>query len=70
MFLSCISNSPVIDQRKQFAMVAKVNGSGMLLADFVFKTVLRAARGEPNSAMQNTTAACPIIAAGSLNGDM
>ena len=69
MLTSFISKRPNTDQRKQFSTVAKVNGSGMLFADFVFKTTFKAAKGEPNMATQNRTATFPTIDAGSLKGE-
>jgi hypothetical protein len=58
----------VTDQRKQLTTVAKVKGSGMLLADFVCKTVFSEASGEPNMAMQKRTARFPMIEVGSRKG--
>jgi len=69
MLGSCISINPTTDHNKQFKTVAKVNGRGMLLADFVFKTVCKAAKGDPNMATQKRTAIFPIHAAGSAKGD-
>jgi hypothetical protein len=69
MFTSFISKRPTTDQRKQFKTVARVKGRGILLADRVCKTVFNAASGEPNIATQNKTAAFPMIAAGSFNGE-
>ena len=60
MLESLASNKPNTDQRKQLITVAIVKGNGMLTADFVCKTTLRADNGEPNNAMQNRTARFPI----------
>ena len=60
---------PATDHKTQLTTVAKVNGNGILLADFVFRTVFSEARGEPNMATQKSTAIFPIIDAASSTGN-
>lgn len=68
MLKSFISINPTTDHRKQFKMAATVKGNGMDFADFVAKTVLRAANGEANMATQNMTPMVPIISAAFIVG--
>ena len=52
-----------MNQRTQLTVAAIAKGRGIASADFVLKTVFRAARGLANRAMQMATPALPKILA-------